>query len=210
MLASLLDSAGLVHAWQGTTLTVHEADEEAVDDLVDEVLASAAPALDPDAPKVVYEVGGWPVGLQTELTDALTTADIPYQWDEHGDLMVLESDEEAVSSVLDELPDPQESGMGSDDGIAVHDLLDKVFMSTDRLVRNGSDAAGTVNLVDAADVLSQLSPPFGFEPTQWRSLVDQVRKLRDLIAGDGPTDAATDFEVSDQARSVRELIRQYV
>ncbi len=216
MLASLLDSAGLGHAWQGPTLTVHEADEAAVDELVDEVLASAGPALDPSAPKVAYEVGAWPVGLQTELTDALTAADVAYEWDERGDLVVLEEDEEAVSLVMDELPDPDESGMGSDDGVAVHDLLDRVFMSSDRLARNGGDASGTVGLVESADVLEQLSPPFGFEPREWRSLVGEVGGLRDLIdprASEDTVDEAgpaSDDDISQRARSVRELIRRYV
>jgi len=216
MLASLLDSAALAHAWQGTTLTVHEADEDAVDALVDEVLAAAGPALDPAAPKVAYEVGAWPVGLQTELTDALTTADVAYEWDERGDLVVLEEDEEAVSLVMDELPDPEESGMGSDDGVAVHDLLDRVFMSSDRLVRNGGDAQGTVGLVESSDVLEQLSPPFGFETGEWRALVETVRGLRDLIAPpageDGPGGGVqvSDDEIAEQARTVRELIRRYV
>lgn len=216
MLASLLDSAGLAHAWQGPTLTVHEADEAAVDDLVDEVLAAAGPALDPAAPKVAYEVGEWPVGLQTELTDALTAADVAYEWDERGDLVVLEEDEEAVSLVMDELPDPDEAGMGSDDGVAVHELFDRVFMSSDRLARHGGDASGTVGIVEAAGVLEQLSPPFGFEPREWRSLVDEVRGLRELISP-SPTDddhgddgAASDEEISERARSVRDLIRRYV
>ncbi|MSX75688.1 MAG: hypothetical protein F2744_08470, partial [Actinobacteria bacterium] len=40
LLGSLLVSAGINHAWQGTTVTVHEADEERVDALIDDVLAS--------------------------------------------------------------------------------------------------------------------------------------------------------------------------
>ena len=39
LLTSLLTTAGIAHAWQGTMLTVREEDEEAVDELIDDVLA---------------------------------------------------------------------------------------------------------------------------------------------------------------------------
>jgi hypothetical protein len=205
LLRSLLLSEDIPHVWQGTTVTVREADEEVVDRLVDEVAGSARPALDPAAEKVVYEVGAWPVALLTQLADDLTLADIAYEWDERGDLVVLESDEEQVGIILDALPDPDESAISSDDGVAVHGVLDSVFMASDRLARNGGDAGGTVGLVEAAEVLGQLALPFGFEPGQWRSLVAAVTGLQDLLEAD-----ATDDEVSSSARSVRELVRQYI
>lgn len=216
MLASLLSTAGIAHVWQGTVVTVREEDEQAVDDLVDEVLAAARPALDPSAPKLVYEVSTWPVSLQTELVDALTASDVAYEWDEQGDLVVREDDEELVARVLDELPDPDEDQVSSDDGVAVHELFDRVFMAADRLARNGADAHGTVQLVEAADVLGRLALPFGFEPPQWRALVSQVTALRDAIepadADGGPAAPAAlgDTEIASMASSVRDLLRQYI
>jgi hypothetical protein len=216
MLASLLSTAGIAHVWQGTVVTVREEDEAAVDDLVDDVLAAARPALDPSAAKLVYEVSTWPVSLQTELVDALTASDVAYEWDEQGDLVVREDDEELVARVLDELPDPDEDQVSSDDGVAVHELFDRVFMAADRLARNGADAQGTVQLVDAADVLGRLALPFGFEPPQWRALVSQVTALSDAIepgadgdSGDVPV-AAGDAEIAEMAASVREQLRQYI
>ncbi len=217
MLTSLLSTAGIAHAWQGTVLTVREEDEEAIDDLVDEVLAAARPALDPSAARLVYEVGTWPVALQTELVDALTASDVAYEWDERGDLVVLESDEEVVAEVLADLPDPDDDQVSSDDGVAVHELLDRVFMAADRLARNGADAQGTVQLVDAADVLGRLALPFGFEPAQWRRLVSEVTALSDAIdpspsEGDdaAPLTAASDSDIAEQAASVRQQLRQYI
>ncbi len=211
LLRSLLVTQGIPHAWQGTTLTVRESDEAAVDALIDEVAGTARPALDPDAAKVVYEVGSWPAALQSELVAGLAEADVPYEWDEHGDLVVLEADEELVNGVLEDLPDPDESGISSDDGIAVHELLDRVFMASDRLARNGADASGTVALVDAAEVVEQLALPFGFEPGQWRSFVATVQELRDALDG-GPEDAEppSDEDVAALATRLRELVRAYV
>ena len=212
LLRSLLVTQGIPHAWQGTTLTVRESDEEAVDALIDEVAGSARPALDPDAPKLVYEVGSWPASLQSELAAGLAESDVPYEWDERGDLVVLEADEDLVEQVLADLPDPEESGISSDDGVAVHEVLDRVFMSADRLARNGADAAGTVGLVEAAEVVVQLALPFGFEPGQWRTLVGAVEALRDALEGGeaDPGDPSSDDEVAELARRVRDLVRNYV
>jgi hypothetical protein len=118
--------------------------------------------------------------------------------------------------VLDELPDPDEDQVSSDDGVAVHELFDRVFMAADRLARNGADAHGTVQLVDAAEVLGRLALPFGFEPPQWRALVSQVTALRDAIEpgevdGEGERPAALgDTEIAEMAASVRDLLRQYI
>jgi hypothetical protein len=212
LLKSLLVSNDVPHVWQGTTVTVRDEDEEVVDRLIDDVAGSARAALDPDEPKVVYEVADWPAGLQTQLAEALTLSDIAYEWDERGDLVVLEADEEQVGLVFAELPDPEESVISSDDGVAVHELLDSVFLSADRLARKGDDAAGTVGLVDAAEVVEQLALPFGFEPAQWRTFVTLVQQLRDAISGEAAGDEGppSDEDISTIARSLRDLVRQYV
>jgi hypothetical protein len=218
VLRSLLVSQDVPHAWQGTTLTVRDEHEELVDRLIDEVAGSARPALDADVVRVVYEVGEWPVGLQTRLADELAMADVAYEWDERGDLVVAEADEEQVEAVLADLPDPDESQISSDDGVAVHELLDSVFMSSDRLARNGGDASGTVALVDAAEVIEQLALPFGFEPGQWRTFVGRVLELRDALGGQrsdgdaegGDVEHASDEEIAELAAGVRDLVRQYV
>ncbi len=219
MLTSLLAAAEVAHAWQGTTLTVHEADEVAVDDLIDEVLAAATPALDPDSPKVVYEVGQWPVALQTELAEGLTASDVPYERDERGDLVVRAEDEETVAAVLDDLPEPDEAEVSADDGVALHELFDSVFMATSRLVKHPNDPAATVTLVDTADLLAQVALPFGFEPAQWRRLVGAVSDLAQVIDPQSADDDADDedmapdtedAEISQQALIVRDQIRQYI
>ncbi len=223
LLDSLLTTNGIAHVWQGTTVTVREEDEAAVDDLVDEVLASAGPSLDPAAPKAVYSVGSWPVALQTQLVDALAVDDIPYEWDEQGDLVVLEADEDAVSAVIDELPDVDDDAVSSDDGVALHELFDSVFMAAGRLAKRPSDAAATLDVVDAADLLARVALPFGFEPAQWRTLVSTVTALREAIAPtegapteDAPTEdgsaaeSAGDDEIAELAAAARDTVRQYI
>ena len=209
LLAGLLDTSGIRHAWQGTTVTVFEEDEERVDALIDDVLASARPALDPTAEKVVYEVGSWPAALQTSLADALTVADLPYEWDERGDLVVYAEHEEEVEAILDELPDPDdpelvEGELWADDGIVVHELLDGLFLAGGRLAKRVDDAASILKVDEVAGDLERMPPPFGFEPGQWRTLVGRAVRLRDaLAAAPGSDDALDDHELSTLAGEVR-------
>lgn len=206
LLASLLVSSGLAHAWQGTTVSVRPADEERVDALVDEVLAAAGVALEADGPRTVYEVGGWPVVLLTELTEGLAAAGIPYEWDAAGDLVVEEADEDRVEEVLAGLPDPEEGELSADDGLAVHDLLDRLFRAADRLARRPGDPAAIVEVDSSVPQLAALSPPFGFEPVQWRALVEPARELRDLLSG-ADASAVDDGDVAALAASVRDRLR---
>ncbi|MFZ4516863.1 MAG: hypothetical protein ACOYOP_00620 [Microthrixaceae bacterium] len=212
MLAALLDSRGIDHVWQGTEVSVHEDDEEAVDALIEDVLASARPALDPTADKVVFEVGTWPAALQTSLADALTVAELPYEWDEQGDLVVYAEHEEEVEAIVEQLPDPDDAELSADDGLAVHELLDRLFVAADRLVRRPDDAAGVVGLVNATGELERTSLPFGFEPPQWRRLVGAAVRVRDALEATDPEDPAAldDAALAEAADDVRALLRQYV
>ncbi|MFM7068554.1 MAG: hypothetical protein ACKOYM_03745 [Actinomycetes bacterium] len=218
MLTSLLQGEGVAHAWQGTEVTVHAADEDLVDRLVAEVLAVAAPAFDPSAPKVVYEVGGWSDALQTELVDALVGAEVPFEWDAHGDLVVLAEDEARVEELLDALPDSDDDpDAATVDGLAVHEVLDQLFVAADRLGRRPGDARATVNAVAAAERLAGMATPFGFDESSWGRLVDAASALGGALAGDrgdedtaGDDAPATDEAIATLATSVRELVAQYV
>src|SRR5688572_24870190 len=72
----LLTGEDIAHAWEGATLVVRAADEEAVDAVMEQVDASSAPVLDPDADQVVYEVADWPEEQRMQLTDALVAAGV--------------------------------------------------------------------------------------------------------------------------------------
>ena len=216
MLTSLLSAEGVVHAWQGTELTVRGVDEDRVDRLVAEVLAAAGPALDPAAEKVVYEVAEWSVGLQTALADALLGAGVPFEWDTAGDLVVLAADEERVEELLDGLPEPDEGAVSADDGLAVHEVLDRVFVASGRLARRPNDARATLEVVEAAAELAATSVPFGFDESSWGRLVDRTGALADVLESDGDADAedgpaaSTDEDVARLAAEVRDLVAQYV
>jgi hypothetical protein len=110
MLESLLTGQGLPHAWEGTDLQVPAALESKVDVLIEQVEVTTEPNLDPDAPKVAYELADWDDEQQTVLIQSLDAKGIPYDFDVDGSLVVLESDDPVVEAVFDEL-----TGAGSDD-----------------------------------------------------------------------------------------------
>ena len=67
LLAALLSGRGIEHVWQGTTLVTRSDDDDAVQALVIEVETAATPMWDEEEPRVVYEVGAWPVGAQSTV-----------------------------------------------------------------------------------------------------------------------------------------------
>ena len=89
MFESLLQTAGVSHAWHGITVMVRETDEERVDAMAEEVEASTVPQLDPELDKVGYETNDWSDEHQTDVLIALTQAGIPHLIDAEGDLVVL-------------------------------------------------------------------------------------------------------------------------
>jgi hypothetical protein len=211
MLDALLVGDDIPHFWQGTELYVKNEFERRVDELIDEVLDSASPALEPGRDKVVYEVGSWSAALQSGLAESLGVADIAYEWSESGDLLVYADDEERVDAILDAMPDPDDEELSDADGLAVQDVLSKLFLATGTLRRSPTDADAVIDAVDAANRLERLSVPFGFEPPVWRGIVDDAMALRELLEGDrdGEGDVSDDA-VKEQASSIRAQLRHYV
>jgi hypothetical protein len=209
MLDSMLTSREIVHAWQGGTLVVRADDEAVVDDLIDEIDATSAPALDPDAEKVAYEVADWTDAQRTSLAEALAEAGLPYEWDENGDLVVHEADEDRVEDLLDsiEFPDAIEVDETDDgDGLAAQNVLSELFVSTDRLMHDAQDHEGVLSFVDAAHMAEDMAVPFGFSPESWNDIVGKARALREAFEADVDDDDA----IMSQAAELRHLLRNIV
>jgi hypothetical protein len=221
LLDGLLTNAGVVHAWQGATLVIRSADEAAVDELVDQLDTPVEqPALDPEADQVVYEVADWSPEQREQLEIALQQEDVAYEWDETGDLVVLEADEDRVEAMLDaiEFPDALPAldtgedidgdGIGDtgQDDIVVQDRLSDVFVAADRLMHDAEDHEGVLSLVDAARQVEQLAVPYGFSPATWADIVEQAQALRLMLEGSEDDDET----IMERARTLRNVLRQYV
>lgn len=209
LLDGLLNNADVAHVWQAGTLVVRAGDEAAVDEIIDDIDLAAVPALDPDAEKVAYEVGGWTDEQRSGLADALGAEGVPYEWDDNGDLVVLEDDEERVEEILDEFefPDALDAGLTEEeDGLAAQQVMSDLFVSADRLMHDARDPDGVLTLVDAAETAASLSLPFGFERGVWDEIVARSRALSDEFERDSEEDDV----IVDRATELRNLLRNYV
>ena len=206
----LLENAGIARVWQGGTLVVRAEDEDAVDEIVDNVDAMATPALDADAPKIAYEVADWTDAQRTGLAHRLGDAGIPYEWDEQGDLLVLEEDEARVEELFDaiESPDELDAGLEEEDdgGLAAQEVLSDLFVSSDRLMHDARDSDGVLTFVDAAARARTMSLPFGFERGVW----DEIVARAGALAGDFENDVEDDDLITERATELRNLLRGYV
>jgi len=193
-------------------MVVAAADEERVDQLVEEVEVTGEVALDPLAEKTVYEVSDWTMDQLGVLLGALGEAGIPHEFDVDGDLAVLTEDEERVESLLDTLdfatPESAiDAGEGDpDDGIETAEILSDLFVACDRLQNDATDHTGVLGGVDAVNRLEGRPLPFGFGPALWQDIIAKAVALR----ADIEDDEIEDDELMDHARELRTLLRQYV
>lgn len=223
MLEQLLESATIRHAWSGTDLIVAAAVEARVDALIEQVEVTTLPTLDPDLPKIAYDIDDWSDEQQTVLMHALDEVAIAYEFDLDGALVVLEENEERVEAILDEIEFPDalpvddetgdpgaddgaDGGRDSVDGLQAADVMSDLFVAADRLRKNARDAEGVLTLVERADVAGRLRLPYGFSRSVWNDIVGQATTVKDLLEGE----EADDAEIEEHAEVLRDTLRQYV
>ena len=211
LLDGLLNNQGIPHVWEAGTLVVRAEHEDATDEIVDSIDLAATPALDPDAEKLAYEVGGWSDEQRSGLADRLGTAGIPYEWDDQGDLVVLEEDEARVEAVFDEFEDEEgdelDAGLADEeDGMAAQQVLSDLFVSSDRLMHDARDPDGVLTFVAAAGRARSLSLPFGFERGVW----DEIVARASALAADFENDVEDDDLIIERATDLRTLLREFV
>ena len=206
LLQRLLTSQGVDHAWEGGTLVIPVEVEDAVDMLIGEVEVTTLPRLDPDAEKVVYEVGLWSDAHRAELAAALGENGVPYEWDRSGDLVIHASDEEAAEKVLDAMDVPDIPDEEDTDGRPANEVLTELFVAADRLRKNARHPDSVLTAVDAAAELEDTPMPFGFERNTWSSILQHARDLRRSFEEDEEEDEV----IVEQAASLRDLLHLYV
>ena len=206
---------GVPHTWDGTSLIVRPEDEEEADRLIDEADRDAF--LDSDAEQVSYELADWDDARRGQLTELLLAASIEHAWDEHGELVVLEDDEERVDAIIDaiefpealEVDDADEEAAEealAEEGLDPQDVLSELFVAADRLMHDPVDHEGVLSLVDAARLAETLPLPYGFAPPVWNDLVAQAQNLRAAREKDD----VDDEDIIEQATKLRATLRNYV
>ena len=92
--------------WDGSSLVVREEDESEADRLIDEADRDAF--LASDSEQVAYDLSDWDDDRRSELAHALEGAAVEHAWDEHGELIVLSTDEERVDALIDSIEYPEQ------------------------------------------------------------------------------------------------------
>lgn len=208
MVQQLLEAEDVPYVWESTNLVVPAPFEARADEAIAQVEATAAPPLDPEADKLLYELAEWSEDEVALLVDELAATDIPYDFDVEGNLVVLADDEARVEELLDrvEFPDALDAQDDEEPGPEPNDVLSDLFVAADRLTHNARDHEGVLGFVAAADLLAELRLPFGFEPTVWRRIVEGGAELKAVLEAD-QTD---DEDVEERAGAYRSLLREFV
>jgi hypothetical protein len=209
MVQQLLEGVEVPYVWESTNLVIPAPFESQADNAIEQVEATAQPPLDPDADKLLYELTEWDEGEVALLVDVLAQADVPYDFDVDGNLVVLAEDETRVEELLDtvEFPDALDADMkGGGDGLVAQQVLSDLFVGADRLRHHARDHEGVLGLVAAATSIEGLEVPFGFEPGVWQRILDGAASLRAAIEDDD----VGDEEIEAQADEYRTLLREYV
>jgi hypothetical protein len=208
-------SNGIAHAWDDKSLIVRDEDEERADALIDEADRDAF--LESDSEQISYELDDWTDEQRAELAAALAQASIEHAWDENGELVVLEHDEARVDTFVDAIEagqgtaaidagDEGDLDAGTVDGVDAQDVLSELFVASDRLMHDPLDHEGVLALVDAARLAKALPLPYGFAPAVWDDLLLQVDALAELLNRDDVDDDA----VIEAATNLRSVLRQWV
>jgi hypothetical protein len=189
---------------------------------------SAPPPLAEDQPgdEVLYELDDWPVEARVKLTTTLAQRGIAARWEPGLTLAVLEADDEAAETALDEIEeeltdddeDWDEGDEGDDDAGEAGEAGDRatadavaqaamgdLFVAADRLMHEPADDDLATDLAEAASVVDGSAPPFGVEPGLW----DKVRELSAVVRGDVEV-GADDEVVAQDARTLRDVLRPYI
>ena len=224
LLGQLLTGESLIHVWEAGTLVIRADDEERVDELVEQVEITNQPTLDPEKEQVVYELEDWPEEKANALADSLGDAGIPFGFDESGDLVVHEEDEDRIEPLIDQVDlnfsmdgdeianegDEDDDDGEEADGLATQDALSDLFIAADRLLHDAKDKDGVLGLVNGANAVNRFALPYGFAPGVWADIKTRSATLRDVLEGPADADAADDDAIKESARELREVLRQYV
>jgi len=203
LLARVLDSEGVPHAWEATDLVIRAVDEERVEAIMDDIESGA----EEEAEQVVYELSDWAPELRATLVERLEAVRVAYAWDDNGDLVVEEHDEDVVEQLLDELefPNSLDPDTEAPPETSAQDVMSDLFVAADRLKKDPADHEGVIGAFDGAQAAAALAAPYGFTEEQWQAVVAKAAALRDALEGD-----VDDLEIIELATELRTLLRQYV
>lgn len=189
-LEGMLDRAGVPRAWEAGALLVPASQEATVDALIATVEGDDATVLDEAETKVALEIEGLDADERADLDARLLAEGVVHVWDDAGDLVVAEVDEDQVLAMIEEV---FEGGAASEaEELAAQQALSSLFVAVDRLVKNPHDRKLATRFQEAASPLADLAVPYGFSNADWSSLKVEVQELSDRLAPHSAPGTSTD------------------
>ena len=157
--------------------------------------------------EVEYDLAEWDVPERGAATTALLEAEIPYRWEP--DLILVgpavgEDEVDRLLEDLDEVEEAEDDG-GIDGGEEAQSAMADLFVAADRLQHAPADADLARDVVEATTTVRACLPPYGIDRPLWR----QIQGLASTLVGD-LEDSAEEEVVAEDARAVREFLRDYV
>ena len=157
-----------------------------------------------------YDLAEWEPGERGAATATLLEADIPYRWEADLVLVVPAVAEEEVDRLLDELGEVDELEEAEDDdgvdgGEEAQSAMADLFVATDRLQHAPADPDVVVEVLDAANIVTDSLPPYGVARPVWR----RIQELASTVVTD-LEDAVDEETVAADARALREYLRDLV
>jgi hypothetical protein len=202
-LSGMLDLAEIPHVWEVGALVVAAPHEEAVDEFIAAVEGGEGEELDADVPQVAFEIEGVSADELAELDAELIAAHIPHAWQETGELLVPEVDEDTVADLIDAVLNPSDEH--EDDGLATHAALDRLFVVVDKLGKDPTDRKLIDRYESAAADLDGLGIPYGMSGADWSTLLAQVEEVRLLVTGDPARDGTGAAADADEPAGSEDL-----
>ena len=164
---------------------------------------------DPDPDDLVaYDLADWGPDLRAQLDELLSKDGVTATWEED-ELVVAETDADAVEALIDAVESPDAlpadeatDGAGAEDGAAT---LSALYVASDVLLHDPANPQAVVEMLEAADRASGADTPYGLDEDTWV----QVRAVAEALA-DRLGDEAEDQEVVEAARRLRDLVHPLV
>ncbi len=197
-LEGMLDRAGIARVWEAGALVVPAVHEATVDRLIATLEGGEVTDIEDDLPRVALEIEGLDADRQADLDAKLIASGLAYAWDDEGDLVILEDDEEAVLAIIDDVLDDD---TGDDDGdpLAGQAALSDLFVAVDRLLKKPGDPELAQPVSGAVKRVARLPVPYGFSGADWDELVAEGEDLVRLIDAAHGLDAASDVVAPERS-----------
>lgn len=201
VLRERLETLGVPHSWEDTSLVCAATDEAWVERIMDQVEDDLSLSLDPDVEQVAYDLSGWSVLDRDQLFTLLEAEAVAYGVDDD-ELFVHAVDEPRVDELIESIVSPGAEPASAGDA----DVMGDLFVAADRLVHDPLDAEGALTLASASERGAGTDPPYGMDKVWWESVLAKASSLVGLV----DTDPVDEAAVEAAATELRDGLRPYV